>query len=78
MMSAKMAPLGFLKINVFWNKDYVITSVNDATSNILSSDSNYIVDVFCNFYERSYHDFNFIMVWPEKTLFWGVVLVQVQ
>ena len=46
MMSAKMATLGLLKINVFWNKGYeVIISVHDATNKIFSSDSNYIVDV---------------------------------
>ena len=47
MMSAKMANSALLKITVFWNKGYeVIIPVNDITSKILSSDSNYIVDVF--------------------------------
>ena len=47
MMSAKMATPGLLKITVFWNKGYdVIISVDDVTDKILSSDSNYIVDVF--------------------------------
>ena len=42
IMSAKMAPLGLLKIKAFWNKYYdVIISVNE----ILSCDSNYIVRV---------------------------------
>ena len=46
MMSAKMATLGFLKINVFWNKGYyVIYFVYDVTNKILSHDLNYIVDV---------------------------------
>ena len=46
MMSAKLATPGFLKIKVFWNKGYdVIISVHDFTNNILSRDSNYIVDV---------------------------------
>ena len=46
MMSAKMATLGLLKIKVFWNKGYdVIISVHDVTNKILSSDSNYIIDV---------------------------------
>ena len=46
MISAKMANLGLLKIKIFWNKDYnAITSVNDITHKILSSDSNCIVDV---------------------------------
>ena len=45
-MSAKLATLGLLKINVFWNKDYdVITSACDTTNKILSRDSNYIADV---------------------------------
>ena len=47
MISAKMATPGPLKITVFWNKGYdVIISVDDVTDKILSSDSNYIVDVF--------------------------------
>ena len=46
MMSAKLAPLGLLEIKVFWNKGYdVITSVHDVTKKILSSQSNYTVDV---------------------------------
>ena len=46
MMSAKMATLGFLKINVFWNKVYyVIYFVYDVTNKILLHDLNYIVDV---------------------------------
>ena len=46
MVSAKDAALGFLKSKVFWNKAYdVKIIVHDATSKILSGDSNYIVDV---------------------------------
>ena len=46
MMSAKMATLGLLKIMVFQNKGYeVITSVHYVTNKVLSSDSNYLVDV---------------------------------
>ena len=45
MMSAKMATLG-LKKKVFWNKGYnVIISVHDVINQILSPDSNFIVDV---------------------------------
>ena len=45
MVSAKMASLSLLKINVFWIKGYdVITSVHDVTSNIFSCDSIYIVN----------------------------------
>ena len=47
MMSAKMATQGLLKITTFWSKGYdVIIPVDDANNKILSSDSNYIVDVF--------------------------------
>ena len=44
-MSTKMAMLGLLKIMLFWNKDYVTTSVYDVTDKILSRDTDYIVDV---------------------------------
>ena len=86
MISAKMATPDVLKITVFWNKGYdVIIPVDDVTNKVLSRDSNYIVDAFmwpkfgnCSISERSYHNINFIRIWPEKTLFWGVILVQVQ
>ena len=46
MMSAKMATLGVIKINLFWSKAYdVIVSVDDVNKKFLSSDSNYFVDV---------------------------------
>ena len=46
MMSAKLATLGPLKIKVFWNKGYdVIIYVYEVTNQILSRDSNCIVDV---------------------------------
>ena len=46
MMTAKLATLGLLKINVFWNKVYDVTiSVHDVTNKTLSRESNYIVDV---------------------------------
>ena len=46
MISAKMATLGLLKIKVLWNKGYdVIIFVYDAINKILSSESNFIVDV---------------------------------
>ena len=46
MMSAKMATLVLLKIKLFWNKGYdVIIYVHDVTNQILSCDSNCIVDV---------------------------------
>ena len=42
-----MATQGLLKITTFWSKGYdVIIPVDDANNKILSSDSNYIVDVF--------------------------------
>ena len=46
IMSAKIATIGFLKIKVSWNKKYkVIISVKGITNQILSRDSNCIVDV---------------------------------
>ena len=46
MMSAKLSTLGFLKIELFWNKGYdIIISVYDVTNKILSCDSIYIVNV---------------------------------
>ena len=46
MMSAKTATLSLLKIKLFWNKVYdVIIYVHDFTNQILSRDSNCIVDV---------------------------------
>ena len=46
MMLGKMANPGFLKITLFWNKDWdVKISVDDVINKILSRDSNYIVDV---------------------------------
>ena len=47
MMSAKKATSCFLKITVFSNKIYDLTSpVDDVNNKILSGDSNYIADVF--------------------------------
>ena len=75
MMSAKIATLGLLKIKVFWNKGSdVIISVHDVINKILSRDSIWVVDVvmwpkFGNSHERSYHNLNFIKIWPEKILF---------
>ena len=46
MMSAKLAPLGLLKIKVFKDKGYgIIISIRDITYKNLSHDSNYIADV---------------------------------
>ena len=45
MMQPKIASLDLLKIKLFWNKVYdITTSVHDVTNKILSRDSNYIVD----------------------------------
>ena len=45
MISAKLATLGLLKIKIFWNKGYdVMISLHDVINNILSRESNYIVD----------------------------------
>ena len=72
-----MAPLGFLKIKVFWNKfQDVITFFDDVTNKILSRDWNYITGAAmwpkfgnCSISMRSYHNLNFIMIWLEKTFF---------
>ena len=82
MMSAKMATPGLFKIMVFWNKGYdAIIPVDDVTNKVSSRDSNYIVDLFMwpKFGNSSiYNNLNFIRIWPEKPLFWGMVLVEVQ
>ena len=57
----------------------IIIFADDVTKKILSGDSNYIVDVFmwpkfgnCSISMREVHNLNFIKIWPEKRLFWGV------
>ena len=46
MISVKMATLGLLLKNVFWDKSYdVVIFVHDVTKKFFSRDSNYIVDV---------------------------------
>ena len=46
MISAKLATLGLLKINLFWNKGYdMIISVHDVTNKMLSCDSNDMADM---------------------------------
>ena len=45
MMSAKMATLGLLKINLFGNKGYdVIIFVHDVTNEILLRESNVVME----------------------------------
>ena len=54
MMSAKLDALALFETKVFWKKGYDVTIyVHDVTSNILSRESNYILDEvirpkFCN------------------------------
>ena len=76
MMSAKTPTLDLLKIKLFWNKGCgVIIFVHDVTNKILSRDSNYIVYVvmwpkFGNSRISTREViFNFIRIWPEKTVF---------
>ena len=53
--AVKIAFQGFLKIAVFWNKDYdVIIYVHDVTNKILSHDSNYIVDMVIWSYDHKF------------------------
>ena len=77
MMTAKLATLGLLKIKLFWNKSYdVIISVPDIINKILSRDQCFVALAFI---ETSYHNFNFIRIWPEKIKFSDrSFLVQVQ
>ena len=86
-MSVKMATPGLLKIMVFWNKGYDVTiSVDDITNKILSSDSDYIVDVFmwpkfgnCSISMREVIATSILYGFDQKNhFFWGVVLVQIQ
>ena len=82
IMSAKLATPGLLKIKIFWNKGYgIIIPDYDVTNKILSRDLNYSVDLVMwpkHLYQRSYHNLNFIRTSPEKPLFWGMILIQVQ
>ena len=58
MMSAKLATLGLLKIKLFRNKGYDVTiSVHDVINRILSYDQSLGTLAF---FERSYHNLNFI------------------
>ena len=46
VMPAKMASLGLLKIKIFWNIGYGVTIyVHEVTNQVLSCDSNCIVDM---------------------------------
>ena len=65
-----------LKVKQFWNNSYdVIIFLHYVTNKILPRDSNYIVDWSCDqslvtsISDRSYHNFNFIRISPEKSLF---------
>ena len=78
IISAKIATPVLLKIRVFCNNGYdVIIYVHDLTNKILSRDSNHIIDVIIwlkcgncyHFYEKSYHNLNFIRIWPENCFF---------
>ena len=91
-ISAKMAPLGFLKQNTFCNKVYDVKIVlHDSTNKDLSSESDCIVDVvmwlkygvmwlsFGNSGISMREVITSILIWPAKTtFFWGVLLVEVQ
>ena len=81
-----MTSPGLLKIKIFWKKAYdVIISAHDVTNTILSWDSNYIVNVIMwpkfgnsKISVREVIITSILRIWPEKLLFWWVVLVQVQ
>ena len=74
-----------IKTKVFWNKVYdVMISVRDVTNESLAHDSNYIVDVVMWLKRGNYsismreviitQFYNFISIWPEKSLFLRVDL----
>ena len=78
MMSAKMGTLGLLKINAWWNKGYdvIIFFPYHHKQNFI----NWVklccrfghvtkVCLLQHFFERSYHNLNFIRIWPGKALF---------
>ena len=86
-----MGTRSLLKTKVFCNKGYdVIVSVYDINKNILSRNSNCIVDVaiwpkfgnacipmnFLRILKEIYK--NCITIWPKKWIFLRVVLVQIQ
>ena len=65
MMSAKMAVLDLLKIEIFWNKGYdVKIYVHDVINQVLLHESIHIVDVV-----MWPHNLSFIRIWTEKPLF---------
>ena len=87
MMSAKKATPGLLKIKLFWNKGCdVIIYVHDLTNQLLSRDSNCIVDIVMwpNFGNSSIcvrEVFITSMLYgfhQKKHFCWGVVLAEVQ
>ena len=78
MMSAKMGTLGLLKINALWNKGYdvIIFFPYRHKQNFI----NWVklccrvghvtkVCLLQHFFERSYHNLNFIRIWPGKAPF---------
>ena len=76
MMSAKLVTPGLLKIKIFRDKGYdVIIPDYDVTNEALPRDSNYTVDVVM---WSKLPTLAFLRETPEKILFWGVVMVQVQ
>ena len=45
LISAKLTAPTLLEIRVFWNKGYVVISVDDITNKILSRGSSFVVDL---------------------------------
>ena len=92
MMSAKLATLGLLKINVFLNKGFgVIIFFHGVTNKSLLRDSNHIVDgvMWAMFGHSSISMREVVMtsmampqfykdLTRKTNFFWGVLLVQVQ
>ena len=76
MMLTKLATRGLLKINAFWNKSYKVTvSVHGVTVSNVTVD---VVMVTLEFVWEKLPWSEFYKGLTRKTLFWGVVLGQVQ
>ena len=85
MMWGKLAAIGLLKINEYWNKRYdIIVSDHDVANNILLRDSSYSVGVVVwpKFNNTRFFLTEVIITSilyrsdPKKWFFWEVLLVQ--
>ena len=86
MVHSKLATLGVLKTKLFWNKIYdILVLVHKVTNKILSSDSNYIVDlvIWAKFGNSTLSLWEVVIATillgfdQKKQFFWWLLLVQV-